>query len=546
MSPTSRPIPTPARALQPRAARKAGSRLSFRTLAGYCVALLGVAATTVLLQSTPLARGIANVSMLYLLLVFLTALRFGRGPAILAAVAAYLAIDWYFVSPHSLFANNPDEWIALGIFVLTASVTGQVTAQLKLREEDAIRRERESAALTEASWAVASQISSDPALLEVLHRLQHATEPRGAAILIRRDPHALRVITAEGENRGDEFPLVDPEFRRALDRVFATSTPYGWPEPLPRDGAPCPELAALSLLPLRMEADTLGVLAIRWPDDRVPSTSQQRVVQTLGNHAALVLQRDRLVGIEAHARALQEADRLKTSLLQMVSHDFHSPLTSIKAGINAVRHPEEAEPEVVTEVLDAMDLETERLIGMVDNVLALSQLEAGACQPLREPTLITELIGAALDTFDSSQNDRIQLELEPELTEAWLDPVQMVQVLHNLLENALKYSPPGTHVKLRAFRRGDRLLLEVSDHGPGIPPGEEESIFERFYRGKGLKESAVRGLGLGLALSRGLVEAHGGKLTAVNRYGGGTNFIVELPLAPGREQLQKNTQEQTR
>jgi two-component system sensor histidine kinase KdpD len=280
-----------------------------------------------------------------------------------------------------------------------------------------------------------------------------------------------------------------------------------------------------------METRALGLLYLKLAEGRAISPQERRVVQSLASQAAIVLERDRLARAETAAKALEEADRLKTALLAMVSHDFLSPLTSIKASAGSLLQEGGAmDPGTQRELLQGIEQETDRLSRMVANILALSRLEADAWRPQREPMPLAELVGAALDTFTAADNRRIDVTLEPDLPEVSLDPVQMVQVLRNLVDNALKYSPPGSRVELQARRDGPDAVIEVLDRGRGIPVGDEERVFTRFYRAPDLRETALPGVGIGLAVCRGLVEAHHGRLTAANREGGGAVFRIVLPL----------------
>jgi two-component system, OmpR family, sensor histidine kinase KdpD len=284
------------------------------------------------------------------------------------------------------------------------------------------------------------------------------------------------------------------------------------------------------------------VLYLSLGEERVLSPEERRVVESLANHAAVVLERDRLTRAATRSQVLAEADRLKTALLSMVSHDFRSPLATIKTSVTGLL--QEGTPwDAATqrELLQNINQATDRLNRMVGNILALSRLEADAWRPQREITALEEIVGAVLDPFSPEQNRRVAVSLDPDLTEIWVDPVQIVQVLHNLVDNALKYSPADSTVELRAFQTAEcagrgsadgpppAWVLEVLDRGPGIPRGDEERIFDRFYRAPGLRESAVPGVGIGLAVCRGLVQAHGGQLTAANREGGGAVFRVTLP-----------------
>jgi two-component system sensor histidine kinase KdpD len=188
-------------------------------------------------------------------------------------------------------------------------------------------------------------------------------------------------------------------------------------------------------------------------------------------------------------------------------------------------------------LLSGIDQETDRLNRMVGDILALSRLEAEAWRPQCEIVTVEEVIGATLDAFNNEENGRIRVTIESGLPEVSLDSVQIVQVLHNLLENALKYSPPGSPVELQVRRERDMLTIEVMDRGFGLPAGEETAIFERFYRARQWRESSLPGTGIGLAIGRGLAEAHGGTLDAENRPLGGSVFRLRLPLTSGEKAL---------
>jgi two-component system sensor histidine kinase KdpD len=214
----------------------------------------------------------------------------------------------------------------------------------------------------------------------------------------------------------------------------------------------------------------------------------------------------------------------------MVSHDFRSPLASIKASATAFLQDDAPwDSDTRRDLHRGILQETDRLNAIVGNILALSRLEADAWHPQREETAPEELIEAARSGLTAAANQRVHVTLDPALGEVCLDVVQIGQVLHNLLDNALKYSPSEAEVELSGCREGDSAVFEVRDRGRGLAPGEEERVFERFYRAPELRESAVPGVGIGLSVCRGLVEAHGGTLTAQNRPGSGAVFRVVLP-----------------
>jgi len=507
---------------------------------GYLLAILGVTLMTGLIAVVPGANHLANVSLLFLLVVIGVAFWCGRGAAVLASLLAVLSFDWFFVAPrHTFSVNEPAEWLALGVFLLTACVISQLTTTLRLHAREARQREAETAALAQASWAVASKVSHHEALTEVLRQLGEVVASQNAAIIVSSENGPPEVVAAfpilapnppvqdtpvpnAFASMGAAFASLSDAERELVESVLRGGA-FSWDE-LGSSDVVC--------LPLALEERVLGTLLLRLRPNQTVSGSQKRVVEALCHHAAVALERHRLTRAESQAQVLAEADRLKTALLSMMSHDFRSPLTSIKTGVTGLLQdglPWDAATQ--RELLQSIDQETDRLNGMVGNVLALSRLEAGAWRPQCEVVSFAEVVGAALDAFSAEDNARIRVELRGTPDEVWLDLVQIVQVLHNLLENALKYSPPESPVELRAAQKGNTLCVQVSDCGMGLAPDEEHLVFERFYRAPRWRESSLPGTGIGLAVCSGLVEAHGGELTAFNGANGGAVFRFTLPIS---------------
>ena len=491
-----------------------------------------MAAMTATIHLLHAGVSLANVSMLYLLVVTGAALFLGSFPAVVASILSFLALDWFFVEPrYQLTVQDPAEWLALCMFLLTATVTGQLTALLRARAEEAQRSKSETDALAEASWAVASELERDRALSRVLEQVAAVLELESAFILVIEEDGKLNTVarldtTSPDLDRRDPGPRGDPvQFVIENRRAIGWDGSKLWTKALFQHEHP-----AAIYLPIMTEDRVVGVLCLNPRGEQEVTTNKRRVIDSLVNHAALTIQRAKLMKVEANAQALAEADRLKTALLSMVSHDFRSPLTSIKASVSGLlQEGAPWDPDMQRALLQGIDEETDRLNRMVGNILDLSRLEAGAWQPRREPTAMADLLSAALDSFDSLDNARIQVDLDRTIADVSVDSVQMVQVLRNLLENALKYSPLDTQVELKVLPANGSMTIEVLDRGPGLPKGEESHVFEAFYRAPELKESSVPGIGIGLALCQGLIEAHGGKLDAYNRDGGGAVFRLTIP-----------------
>ncbi len=518
-------LPAAAPAVRSAVAVRLGRQWSLRRslgVWGHVGAAVAVALITLAIVLLPGASHLSNISMLYLLGVMGTALRYGRRAAVTASLLSFLAFDWFFTEPrYTLTVKDPSEWLALCVFLVTAVVVGHLMSLLRARADDARRREREAAALANASWAVASHIERGAALAEVLKRAAEIVDLMNAVILGPRSSACESPVLA-ALHVGAPLPGPLPDTEATL--------PDDWP--IAEAGSAGVASASHRVtVPLRTEARRLGLLVLWLTVSCRPTPEERRAIVSLANHAAVVLERERLAQAETHARALEEADRLKTALLSMVSHDFRSPLASIKTSASVLLHEGKPVDDVThRELLTGIEQEADRLNRVVGNLLALSRLEADAWRPQCEPTDPAELIGASLSGFNAEQNRRIRVELSRALDEAWLDPVQISQVLHNLVDNALKYSPTDQPVVVSATSRGERFVVQVTDSGPGLEPGGEEQVFQRFYRAPSFRESSLPGVGIGLAVCRGLVEAHHGSLTAANCSEGGAVFTLELPM----------------
>lgn len=504
---------------------------------GYLAAALGTAVMTGMIAAIGPTARVANISALYLLVILAVAVLYGSAPALLASVLAFLAFNWFFVEPVGRFTvYDPAEWVALLTFLAVGLITGHLAGRLRQRETEARRRAEEVEALERVSWIVASRVEARETLDEVVRRLGEVA-PISAAAVLR--PAAEGPLPGEGFERvtacstASPLPLLDRgASARAARLCMESGRAVGWEgEPrLWRKGyattATESESAEGAFLPLTADGRVAGVLYVR--PDRPLAPGERRLVESLANHAAVALAREQLTREAARARALEESDRLKDALLSMVSHDFRSPLASIKASVSSLLAGDAAwDEDVRRELLSGVERETDRLSRLVTDLLDMSRLEAGAWRPEREACAVEEWIGAALGALSPVEDARVSLLLPPDLPPVNVDPAQMGRVLGNLLENALKYSDGPVEVAARL--QGACLALAVRDRGPGLAPGEEERVFEKFYRADRFRESSVPGSGLGLAVCRALVEAHGGRLTGRNRPGGGAEFRIEVP-----------------
>jgi two-component system sensor histidine kinase KdpD len=497
-----------------------------RSWRGYLIGLLSVAAVTILIGALEPPWRVANVSMLYLIGVLATATLAGRGPAIAVSVAAFLVFNWFFVEPvHTLTVADPSAWFTLVLFLATAAITGQLAGDLRRRANEATEREREATLL----YAVAHLLTGvelAPALQAVADRLREALRLRAVVI---------EITTERGEQRlgsGDSEPI-----RRSIGSIRAwmasttDRTPergHRWIRIVPPTGGIADD-HRVHVVPLRAGERRLGALAIVRGESGVRSTND-RLLTAVAAQIVNAMERSRLRERATEAEVLQRTDSLKTALLNAVSHDLRTPLASIIASAGSLRQADVQWTDAERETF-AADIEEQaaRLSRIVTNLLDLSRMESGTLRPDRGwydiGALVDDVVGRLRPLAFAH---RVRVVVPDELPPVPLDYIEIDQVLSNLVENAIRHTPTGTDIEITARVEEGSVVIEVADNGPGIPAQALAQIFDPFVR---LSVPDNRsGLGLGLAVARGLVEAHGGRLGARPHAGGGVIFRFTLPL----------------
>ncbi len=461
-------------------------------LRGYAVAAASVALVTVAIGRLSTGPPRPSLSMLYLLAVLGTATFFGRGPAIAAAVLAVLAFNYFFVEPiHTFVVGGSEEWFSLILLLVTAVVTGSLSAELRRRAEEAQRREREALLLHELTDLVYADDRPERALPSVTERL-------------RRELGAARV-----EVRTDEE--------------------VGLP-PAPTDARP-PHGAAVVEEPLRVGDHRLGALRVDLgAQHRRLTREERRLLSAVAAQIGLALERARLRADATQAEVLRRSDELKTALLSSVSHDLRTPLAAIKAAAGSVLADDGAwSGEEGRAAAHKIEVEVDRLNRIVGNLLDASRIELGALHPRKELYPLADLVeGVVRRVGRGDEGHHYTLDVSPELPPVPLDYVQIEQVVTNLVENARVHTPAGTRVCVSARVEGRAVRVTVADDGPGIPPAALPRVFDKFFRAA---HPRARGSGLGLTVAKGLVEAHGGRIWVESAPGRGAAFHFELPLA---------------
>ena len=462
----------------------------------------------------------ANLIMVYLVGVVVVAARWGRGPSIVAAVLSVLTVDFLFVPPRLTLAVSDTQYLlTFAVMLLVALLISTLTVRIREQAEIARQRERRARALYSLSRELASTRDLNGMVAAVRRHVEELFDGETAVFLAGEEGRL--------EPRGGETPLAeDPKETAVAAWVHEHSEPAG------RGTATLAGAAAL-YLPLVGSRGPVGVLAIGLEPDRHPlGTESMHLLETFANQAALALERA-LLARDAHRQRLAaEAEKLRNALLAAVSHDLRTPLASIAGAASSLAASDERlDPAARRELVLTIHEEAERMSRLANDLLEMGRLQAPGLALRLEWQPLEEVLGAALHELERSLSGREVVVRAPvDLPLVPIDEVLIERVVVNLLENALRYTPPGTPIELGASHTAGQVTVEVLDRGPGLAPGEERQICEKFFRGEAARER--RGAGLGLAVARAIVEAHGGTIRAENRAGGGAAFRFTLPL-PG-------------
>ena len=471
---------------------------------------------------------LANIIMVYLLGVITVAVQFGRGPSIVASVLGVAAFDFFFVPPQWTFAVSDTEYlVTFAVMLLTGLVISTLTAHVKFQAESARRRERRTAALYAMSRALV-EATTTAELVDIAEK--HISDVFDSDVfLLFPDPQRTGPVTiAPAASRHASAILTDHDLGVA-QWVFDNGERAG------RGTDTLPSASSL-FVPLRSRGAIVGILGVRPRQaDRhaLLSSEQTRLLETFAGQVALAEERMRSARDAQEAKLQVEAERLRSSLLSAVSHDLRTPLAAIAGASSTLADGESLDGTTRQELAESIYEESERLNRLVANLLDMTRLEAGALTVQKEWQVLEEVVGVVLNRLARRlQNYTIKTHLPHDLPLVPFDPLLVQQVLMNLLENAIKNTPAGGEISVSAELVGRDVQIDVADRGTGLAPGDEEHVFEMFYRSAG--SSRGSGVGLGLTICRGIVELHGGRIWARNRPDGGACFTFTLPrgMAP--------------
>ena len=487
---------------------------------GYAAGVLATAVCTAIgLQLSPLFE-LVNIAMVYLLAVVLIASRWGRGPAVVTSVFAVAAFDFFFVPPQLTFAVSDVQYlVTFGIMLVVALVISNLTASVRLQANVAGHRERRTALLYAMSRELAATRGQEP-MAQVAVR--HVSEVFDSQVVVL-------LPDANGKLSYPKRGSLPGSFHGADLDVAQWVQDHGEPAGLGTDTLPAAEALYLAL---KGTQSVLGVLAVLPANPRrVLLPEQYHLLETFAGQIALALERAQLAERAERASFNAKAEGLRNALLASISHDLRTPLAVISgASSSLVERGDRLDLAESKALARSIFEQSQQMSELVANVLQMTRLEGGAIALNRDWHAPSEIVGSVLARLrEPLASHPVQVELPPGLPLVRMDALLIEQVLANLLENAFKYTPPGTPIRVLVEAAGGEVLVSVEDAGPGLPPGDPEALFEKFTRGN--QEGTVGGVGLGLAICRAVVNLHGGRIWA-ERLPKGAAFRFTLPLEP--------------
>ena len=491
-----------------------------------------------------------NLIMIYLLGAVMVAARFGRGPAVTAAVLNVAAFDFFFVPPFFSFAVTDTQYlVTFAIMLAVTLIIGNLTASVRLQARVAGHRERRTASLYAMSRELAAERGAENLARIAVRHTSEVFDSQVVVLLPDTDGRIAhpRGASLPGSLRGADLSVAQWVFDHGQNAGLGTDTLPGGDTiflPLKNTGSSPADAGANRQAAKSPPAPALGVLALLPANPRrVLLPEQLHLLETFAGQVALALERTHLADQAHNAEIQTENERMRNSLLSAISHDLRTPLAVIAGSASTLVEGGAALAEPKRkELAQAIYAQTAQMTQQVNDILDMTRFEIGAPQLNRQWQPLEEIVGAVLNRMQPGLHGReVALELPEDLPLVRIDGVLIGQVLSNLLENALKYTPPGSPVEIEAWATGDEITVSVVDRGPGIKPGDEERVFEKFHRGA--HEGAVGGTGLGLTICRAIVEAHGGRIWVENRVVGGAMFCFTLPVGGTPPTVEQETEE---
>jgi two-component system sensor histidine kinase KdpD len=442
-----------------------------------------------------------TVALTFLLVVLLLASRWGLTVAITTAVVATLAFNYYFLPPiHTFTIADPQNWIALLAFLASAIVASRLAERARREALNATRRRKE----VERLYSLSQQLLATDNVMELLNSIPHYVRDafglKAAAMFLPKRKAVYRTGVDHPELSEEQLESVSGRGELVVD-----------------------EEQQLCFVPLRIGVKPVGSLGLEG------SVLSRETLEAVGSLIAISIERAGAVETLTRAEAARESETLRSALLDSVTHEFRTPLTSIKASVTTLLSTPQIDSEGQKELLTVIDEEADRLNRLVGEAAEMAQLDAQQVELRRETYAVRQVVEAALEKSKQVLAGReVKLQLPESLPPVRIDLERIAEVLVQLLENAAKYSPAGTPITISAEPAGKMVDIGVADRGPGIDDMEQSLVFEKFYRGRD-QRYRVQGTGMGLAIAKAIVEAHGGTIGVTSQLGSGSVFHFTVP-----------------
>jgi len=476
---------------------------SIRLRAGQLTASVAIIAAITLLYRHVAAANNTTIALSYLLAILGIATGWGLLNATIASLLAVLAYNYSFLPPFgTLIIADPQNWVALTAFLVTAITASSLSVRAKRRAAEAIERRQEVERLYALGQAMLLSGGLRPTAREIVNRIMQIFDVPAAVLYVKAENEIIRPEPEPG-------PISDQQVRDAAE--------YDAPVADPKQQT--------ALVPLRLGGQNIGSLGFA---GRIPSLA---ALSALAYLVAISIERARAQEAANKLEAARQSETLKAALLDALAHDLKTPLTSIKGSLtHLLTKPHDAEEQ---ELLALANEEADRLNRLVVEVIEMARVEAGKLHPDRQPHSVEKIVSAALQELEGELHDRpVQVDIPAELPDADVDFEFIKQVVKQLLDNAIRYSPAGSAITVSAQLRNERIVVGVADRGAGIEEQEQTRIFEKFYRAREWRYQ-VPGTGLGLSIAKGIIEAHGGKIWVASQPGSGSVFSFSLPVSKG-------------
>lgn len=465
-------------------------QLSYSSIIRIGLALLAIAAITFTARLLPVNS--ATIGFIYLMLILAVATLWGRIEAVVTSLVAVLCYDFFFIPPLGFFTiENPQNWVALFTFLATALVASSLSDRAKKEAEEAKGHQRETEQLYALSRAILLTDPSQSIGSLVAHQITQIFEASAIALF---DAKSESVFFG-----GDQdFQGIEPQLKEVVQRNSANDS---------------------GIWPIALGGHAIGALAAKG------MTISDGALKAMLNLVAIALERVRNEEAAKKAEVSRQSEEFKSTLLDAIAHEFKTPLTSIKAASTSMLASKDSLSPEHREMASIIDEESDRLCLLVTEAVKMSQIDAGKVKLHRSAINAGALLRSAIASFSGRGDERIQLLDSLSDSQLLADREMITLALRQLIDNALKYTPPSTTIHVSSASDKQRVIISITDQGPGIPERDRERIFEKFYR----RQTSIPGTGLGLHIAREIARIHGGDLWVNPDHTNGSEFCLALP-----------------